>query len=115
MINLSGLALDFHPGSERRAHVQALVAHLLGINPTTSRRPAEIHDATFRPGNFRQPEALSLDASIDGSGLLRDSSHHLARLLAEIDARAPCLAVLIIAHQRQFPHVVPRQLLLPLQ
>jgi creatinine amidohydrolase len=89
VINLSGLALDFHPASDRRAHVQALAAHLLGEKNLTPTRPGDIADATFRPGQFRQPSPLALDASLDGASLLRDASHHLARLLSEIDARAP--------------------------
>ncbi len=88
VINLSGLALDFHPASDRRAHVQAIVARLLGVSPAPT-RPADIADATFRPGHFRQPSPLSPDTTLDATALLCDASQHLARLLAEIDARAP--------------------------
>ena len=89
VIALSGLGLDFHPASERRAHVQALTTHLLGKAPVPSSRSADIRDATFRPGNFRQPAALRPGASLDGASLLADASAHLARLIAEIAARAP--------------------------
>jgi creatinine amidohydrolase len=89
VINLSGLALDFHPASDRRAHVQALATHLLATTPAPSSRPADVRDATFRPGNFRQPSSVSPNTSLDGAALLRDAAHHLARLLTEIDARAP--------------------------
>jgi creatinine amidohydrolase len=88
VINLSGLALDFHPASERRAHVQALAGHLLGKTPKTTSREAEIYDANFRPGNFRQPSPLKFDPLIDGASLLNQASLHLAQLFAEINARA---------------------------
>jgi creatinine amidohydrolase len=89
VINLSGLSLDFHPSSDRRAHVQAVASHLLGKIPASTSREAQIQDANFRPGNFRQPSPLSFDSSIDGAALFSEAANHLARLLAEIDARAP--------------------------
>ena len=89
VINLSGLALDFHPASDRRTHVQAVVSHVLGKAPEAAMRAAEITDANFRPGNFRQPSPLAPDASLDGARLLIDAAQRFARLLSEIHARAP--------------------------
>jgi creatinine amidohydrolase len=91
VINLSGLGLDFHPASDRRAHIQAVTSQLLGTPPAPATRPADISDATFRPGNFRQPPPLAPTGTtaLDGRALLRDASRHLARLLSEIEARTP--------------------------
>jgi creatinine amidohydrolase len=89
VINLSGLGLDFHPASEHRAQAQAAVSYCLGEVPSSATRPAEIRDASFRPGNFQQPAPLESLASLDGAVLAKASAHHLARLLAEIAARAP--------------------------
>lgn len=102
VITLSGLGLEFHPTSARRAHVQSLTAHLLQKTPTPSSRPADIRDATFRPGNFRQPAALPFNASLDGAALLSASAAHLSRLLTEITARAP----LAPNHRPASPHPV---------
>jgi creatinine amidohydrolase len=89
VINLSGLALDFHPNSDRRAHARAVACHALGKPPAPVTRSAEIHDASFRPGNFRQPAPLAAATDLDGRALATTAAHHLARLLAEIAARAP--------------------------
>jgi creatinine amidohydrolase len=89
VINLSGLGLDFHPASESRAQAQAVVSHYLGKPPASSARPADIRDESFRPGNFRQPSPLAASTELDGATLASSAAHRLARLLAEIDARAP--------------------------
>lgn len=89
VINLSGLGLNFHPASESRAQAQAVVSHVLGKKPSVTTRAADIRDPSFRPGNFRQPSPLALSAELNGAVLAAGAAHHLARLLAEIDARAP--------------------------
>jgi creatinine amidohydrolase len=89
VINLSGLALDFHPTSEHRAHVQAVASHLLGRPPAQVTLPADMRDTDFRPGNHRQPAPLAHTSPLDGAALAAAAAQRLARLLGEIDARAP--------------------------
>lgn len=89
VINLGGLGLDFHPASERRAHAQAAASHVLGVASKPATRPGESRDVDFRPGCFLQPAPVTPDPSLDGAALLDAASHHLARLFAEIDSRAP--------------------------
>jgi creatinine amidohydrolase len=89
VINLSGLALDFHPASENRAQARAAVSHLLGRPAAPVTIPADIRDADFRPGNHRQPAPLPPTPTLDGAALAAKAARHLARLLGEIDARAP--------------------------
>jgi len=89
IVNSSGLGLDFHPASATRAKVQAAASHLLLKPVITSNRPAEIADAEFRPGCYRQPAPLAPDQAIDGEAVLTAAGACLAKLLAEIQARAP--------------------------
>ncbi|HEY0944894.1 MAG TPA: creatininase family protein [Opitutaceae bacterium] len=89
VINLSGLGLDFHPTSDRRAHAQAAAAHVLGAAPKPVTRAGESRDVDFRPGCFLEPAPTAADPSLPGAELLEDASQHLGRLFAEIDARAP--------------------------
>jgi creatinine amidohydrolase len=89
VVNTSELGFDFHPSSLTRAQVQAAASHLLGSNPSVTSRPADIADADFRPGCFRQPAPLAPDPKIDGAAAVAAASTHLAKLLAEIQARAP--------------------------
>jgi len=89
IVNASALGFDFHPASSKRAPAQAAVAHLLGKPAATSKRPADVRDADFRPGCFPQPAPLAPDPSIDGAAILNAAGQHLARLLADIQARAP--------------------------
>ncbi len=88
VIHLRGLGLDFHPASADRARAQAVAAKLLSCRPTVSARPADIRDADFRPGQFRQPAPLALDAAIDGAAVLTSASAQLAGLLSEVLAQA---------------------------
>lgn len=93
VINLSGLNLDFHPTSASRATLQTLGSHLLNTLPGSA-PAADIHDAGFRPGCFRQPAPVTFAGTLDeahvaGAATLASAAAHLARLLAEIDARAP--------------------------
>ncbi len=87
VINLGGLGLDFHPASPTRAATQAVAARLLGIVPAPSSRPADTHDAGFRPGQYRQPTAVSPDPGLDGGALLHTTAQRLARILVEVAAR----------------------------
>jgi len=89
LIATGALGFNFHPASPHRAQAQAAVAHLLGTTARTPTRPAEISDADFRPGCFRQPAPLPPHPLTDGATVLRIASEHLARLLAEIHAHAP--------------------------
>jgi creatinine amidohydrolase len=88
VINLRGVGLDFHPGSTDRARTQAVAAQILSRPPEVSDRPADIRDAGFRPGQFRQAAPLVPDATIDGAAALTSASAQLAQLLAEVLARA---------------------------
>jgi creatinine amidohydrolase len=88
VINLSGLGLDFHPASDRRAQAQAAVVFLSGAAPEPKARPAEISDAGFRPGQYRQPDFLP-PAELSGEEIVIEASLHLTRLFGEIAARAP--------------------------
>lgn len=89
IINTPALGFDFHPASTRRAQAQAAGSHLLATPARPTTRPAEIHDADFRPGCYRQPAPLAPDPSLDGAAIINTASQHLARLFAEIHARAP--------------------------
>lgn len=89
LIHLSGLGLDFHPASDRRGEAQAAVAFVQGQPARPTTRPAEIFDATFRPGNFRQAAPLSPNSSHDGRAIVQTAADHLTRLLGEIAARKP--------------------------
>ncbi len=89
LIHLNGLGLDFHPASERRAESQAAAAFLQARPAAPASRTAEILDASFRPGNFRQPAPLAPNPAIDGEAIIRDASERLAGLLREIAARTP--------------------------
>ncbi|HEX2101522.1 MAG TPA: creatininase family protein, partial [Candidatus Synoicihabitans sp.] len=102
-INLSGLGLDFHPTSASRVQLHALVAHLLGRAPAAASRPEQSSDAHFRPGRWDQPAPVpATNAKIDSEALLEAAGAHLARLLAEIEARAP-----LGATAQRFPAVLP--------
>ncbi len=89
LIHTAGLGLDFHPVAATRASAQAVVSHLLGTPAHPNHRPAEMSDLDFRPGQFQQPTPLAPDPSCDGTTILNNASQQLARLLAEIYARAP--------------------------
>jgi creatinine amidohydrolase len=89
IINSGALGFDFHPASDRRGQAQAMVAHLLGKPIRTDNRPADVVDEDFRPGCFHQPSPLAPDPSIKGAQVLEVAGQHLAKLLAEIHARAP--------------------------
>ncbi len=91
VVNLDGLGLDFHPTSDSRAQLQAIVTHLTdrAPDPVAHALAADITDATFRPGRFRQPTLVAPDPTLDGAALLADAGAHLARLFAEIEARPP--------------------------
>ena len=90
VINLAGLGLSFHPGSPSRAKLQGIVTHLTGRAPERAGGlPADVRDATFRPGRWRQPAPVTPEPGIDGDSLLAEAGSHLARLLAEIDVRPP--------------------------
>ncbi len=93
VVNLSGLGLDFHPASEQRTAAQAVAARVLARPASPSRRPEEVIDPDFRPGNWRQPPPLPPaqpgQQQPDGGALLDQAGERLARLLAEIAARAP--------------------------
>ena len=88
IVNTSGLGLDFHPASITRAQAQAAVSYLLGSPARTTTRPAEMSDVDFRPGCFRQPAPLAPDTKIDGAAVVTEAGNRLARLFAEIHARA---------------------------
>jgi creatinine amidohydrolase len=88
IVNTSGLGLDFHAVSSTRSQVQAAVSHLLGVPAIASNRPDDISDANFRPGCFRQPAPLTPNPTIDGAAVVAKAGIHLAKLLAEIHARA---------------------------
>lgn len=95
VIDLSGLGLSFHPTSTSRARLQALGSHLLNQVPGDA-LPADIRDAEFRPGSFRQPPPLASPLSRDeiktaGAAELVAVSTHLAHLFTEIAAH-PALA-----------------------
>jgi len=89
IINVSGLGVDFHPASPTRSQALAAVSHLLGVTAMASKRPADISDASFRPGFFRQPAPLAPALTIDGAAVIAITGTHLAKLFAEIHARAP--------------------------
>jgi creatinine amidohydrolase len=89
VINLSGLNLDFHPGSTTRTHVQAIASQLLGAAPAATLRPGDVSDAGFRPGNWRRPPPCTPDSSLDASELLAGAARRLARLFTEVHAKAP--------------------------
>ena len=89
IINTSALGFDFHPAAQTRAQAQAAVSHLLGQPARATHRPANIVDADFRPGCFRQPAPLAPDATIDGAAVIAAAGKHLASLFAETHARAP--------------------------
>lgn len=84
VVNLGGLGLDFHPAGPHRAAAQAVAARLLGARPAPSPRPADVRDAGFRPGQYRQPPPLAFDPVLDGGALLGAAATRLAGLLAEI-------------------------------
>lgn len=88
VIHLRGLGLDFHPASEDRARAQAVAARLLSRRPDVTARPADIREAGFRPGQFRQPAPLAPNDAIDGAAALTSASAQLARLLSEVLARS---------------------------
>ncbi|MFT3870640.1 MAG: creatininase family protein [Nibricoccus sp.] len=88
IINTPALGFDFHPSSEKRGPAQAAVAHVQGRAPQTATRAADIRDADFRPGAYLQPAPLAPDSSIDGAAVVKGAGQHLARLLAEIQARS---------------------------
>jgi creatinine amidohydrolase len=89
LIHLSSLGVGFHPASPRRAEAQAAAAHLLQAPPAPNTRAAEISDADFRPGSFRQPAPLAPDTTKDGRAILETAAQRLAQLLAEVHARGP--------------------------
>lgn len=89
VINVSGLNLDFHPGSSTRSHVQAIASQLLGAVPVAPLRPAEVSDAGFRPGNWRRPPPCTPDPSLNAAELLAAASRRLARLLTEVRTKPP--------------------------
>lgn len=89
VIHTPALGFDFHPASKKRGQAQAAVAQVLGHAPQVATRAADIRDADFRPGCYLQPAPLAPDPSIDGAAVLKGAGQHLARLLAEIQARAP--------------------------
>lgn len=93
VVNLGGLGLHFHPASDSRSKLQAIVTYLTGRQPDfAGALPGDQRDPTFRPGRWRQPAPVNPDASLDGEDLLAGAGLHLARLLAEIDGR-PSLGV----------------------
>lgn len=83
------LGFDFHPTSAKRAQAQAAVSHLLGSPVRPSTRPADIRDANLRPGCYLQPSPLAPDPSVNGAAVINTAGQHLARLFADIYARAP--------------------------
>lgn len=89
VINLNGLGLDFHPQGSGRPALQALGARLCGVAVREESRAADVSDPDFRPGFWRQPPPVIPDPALDTTALLADATAHLARLLAEIDAKAP--------------------------
>lgn len=89
IIATQALGFDFHPASTKRAQAQAAVAHLLGAPAHPSAKPADIRDIEFRPGYYRQPAPLSPDLSVNGAEVVNAAGQHLARLFADIHARAP--------------------------
>jgi creatinine amidohydrolase len=88
VINLAGLGLSFHPTSSSRAKLQAMAAQLLGTPPAKS-RPGISVEPNFRPGRWDQPPPVERDPAVDTASLFAEAGAHLARLLGEIDARAP--------------------------
>ena len=89
VINLSGLGLGFHPNSPNRAVVQAVVSFLLGQAPEPA-PPGVTVETDFRPGRWDQPPPVTaVDADCDAAAVLAEAGLRLARLLTEIDARAP--------------------------
>lgn len=89
IVSTPALGFDFHPASSKRAQAQAAVSHLLGTPTRLSTRPAEIRDVNFRPGCYLQPSHLAPDSSINGADIVNVAGQHLARLFADIQARAP--------------------------
>ncbi len=89
IIQTPALGFDFHPASEKRAPTQATVLHLLGVPGRTPTRPADVRDTDFRPGAYLQPAPLTPDPALDGALVIRSAGQHLARLFAEVHARAP--------------------------
>ncbi len=89
IINFPTLGFDFHPASDKRARAQAAVSYLLGAPARVTTRPADIQDADFRPGCYRQPAPLAPDLTIDAAAIIAGASQQLAQLFAEIQARAP--------------------------
>lgn len=85
VITLPGLGLDFHPRSATRAHLQSIVAHLLGTAPRPA-RPGSVVDPGFRPGRWDQPPPVEPQAGLDPEALVDAAAVQLARLLADIDA-----------------------------
>jgi len=89
VVNLSGLGLNFHPAANDRPKLQAIGSYLLGKPSGPVTRPADVSDVTFRPGNWKHAGPVAVDASLDGEALLAAAGSHLARLISEIDAKAP--------------------------
>jgi creatinine amidohydrolase len=89
IIQTPALGFNFHPASEKRTHAQAAVSHLLGTPVRPSTHPADMRDVDFRPGCYLQPSPLAPDSSIDGAAVISAAGQHLARLFADIQARAP--------------------------
>lgn len=93
VINQSGLDLDYHPTSVSRESLQAIGVSLLNQLPTDS-LPGDNSDVDFRPGRHRQPAPLPASMTLEayqqkGAELLKKAQDHLARLLAEVNARGP--------------------------
>jgi len=89
IVNTPALGFDFHPASDKRAQAQAAVSHLLGTPARSSTRPADVRDGDYRPGCYLQPLPLAPDPSINGAAVINTAGQHLARLFADIQARAP--------------------------
>lgn len=79
----AGIGLGFHPADEKRAHAQAVAAHLLSSTPAIS-AAADVRDTGFRPGYYAQPAPVAFDASLNGPELFLAAAGRLAGLLGEI-------------------------------
>lgn len=88
VISLAGLGLDFHPADPHRARAQAMAAHILGT-PPGARRPGIPVETGFRPGRWDQPPPVDPDHDFEPERLFDAAGRRLARLLSEVQARAP--------------------------
>ena len=90
VIELAGLGLSLHPGSADRVRAQAIAASVLNqvpAAPSEPRRPSNLPDRTFRPGNWQIAEDVAPDPTLDPAALAGAAAAKLACLLQEVLAR----------------------------